>query len=383
LRKRKLTIFVLLLILVFLFNSVTFGFSINAKAAVLMDPVTGQVLYGQNEHQRLPPASVTKVMTMLLILEAIDQGRAKWNDMIRTSAKAYEMGGSQVYLKEGEEFPLHEMFKAIAVVSANDASAAVAEYLYGSVDDFVEAMNNRAKSLGLKDTHFDNETGLPDPAHYSSAYDLAVISRELIIKHPVVLKYTSIWLDTFRNGKFMLRNTNELLKEYRGCDGLKTGHTDEAGFCLSATAKKGDFRLLSVILGTPTDTQRVEQSKRILDYGFRTFQWKLIQKTGVVGKVFIPGASPERVPVQLKSNFGVLVPRGNDQLIRTRLVRNQEIKLPVPAGQAIASLKAYVNGKLIAEVPAYSTVKVKPSNFIVRWWRMLLDFIHGLFVRKK
>ncbi len=381
-RRRRLTILTLLLILVFLLNSVTFGFSINAKAVILMDPVNGQVLYGQNEHKRLPPASVTKVMTMLLILEAIDQGRAKWNDLIRTSAKAYEMGGSQVYLKEGEEFPLHEMFKAIAVVSANDASAAVAEYLYGSITDFVDAMNERAKTLGLKDTHFANETGLPDPTHYSSAYDLAVISRELL-KHPVVLKYTSIWLDTFRNGKFMLRNTNELLREYRGCDGLKTGHTKEAGFCLSATAKKGDFRLLSVILGARTDAERVEQSKRILDYGFRNFQWKLIRKSGEVGKVYIKGAYPQRVPVKLNSNFGALVPRGNDQLIQTRLVLNQRLKLPVNAGQAIASFKAYINGKVIAAAPAYSMIKVKPANFIIRWWRSLRDFVYGLFVRKK
>ncbi|HBF38995.1 MAG TPA: D-alanyl-D-alanine carboxypeptidase, partial [Firmicutes bacterium] len=308
--------------------------------------------------------------------------RVKWNDMIHTSAKAYEMGGSQVYLKEGEEFPLHEMFKAIAVVSANDASCTVAEHLYGSIEDFVDAMNDRAKSLGLKDTHFGNETGLPDPTHYSSAYDLAEISRELL-KHPIVLKYTSIWLDTFRGGKFMLRNTNELIKEYRGADGLKTGHTDEAGFCLSATAKKGDFRLLSVILGASSDAQRVEQSERILDYGFRNFQWKLIQKSGEIGKVFIPGAYPQHVPVKLNADFGAVVPRGSDLLIQTHLVVNQGLKLPIKVGQPIASLKAYVDGKVVAAVPAYSMVKVKPANFIIRLWRAFWDMIQSLFKRKK
>jgi D-alanyl-D-alanine carboxypeptidase (penicillin-binding protein 5/6) len=370
------------MVFLLIINSITYGFSINARAVVLMDPISGKVLYDQNGHQKLPPASVTKVMTMLLIVEAVHQGRAKWNEMIRTSSKAYGMGGSQVFLKEGEEFPLHEMFKAIAVVSANDASAAVAEHLYGSIPDFVEVMNERAQRLGLKNTHFANETGLPDPNHYSSAYDLAVISRELL-KYPEVLKYTSIWLDTFRGGKFVLRNTNELIKVYRGADGLKTGHTAEAKFCLSATAKKGNFRLLSVLLGADSDSERVEQSKRILDYGFRNYQWKLIQKSGEVGKVYIREASPNRVPVELKSDFGAAVPRGADQLIVTKLVLKKGLKLPINPGQAIASLKATVNGKVVANTNVYSMIKVKPANIIVHWWRTFLEFISGLFNRKK
>lgn len=370
------------LILLLSLNSITYGFSINAKAAVLMDPASGGVLYSQDEHQRLPPASVTKVMTMLLVLEAVHQGRVKWDEMIRTSANAYGMGGSQVYLKEGEEFSLQEMFKAIAVVSANDASAAVAEHLYGSVPDFVDAMNERAQQLGLKDTHFANETGLPDPAHYSSAYDLAVISRELL-KYPEVLKYTSIWLDSFRDGKFILRNTNELIRAYRGADGLKTGHTAEAKFCLSATAKKGDFRLLGVILGAASDAERVQQTKRLLDYGFRNYQWKLIQKSGEIGTVYIREAQPDRVRVQLKSDFGAVVPRGTDQLIQTKILPDKRIKLPVNPGQAIATIKAFVNGKEVASAPAYSMVKARQANFIIHWWRTLWDFIYGLFNRKK
>jgi serine-type D-Ala-D-Ala carboxypeptidase (penicillin-binding protein 5/6) len=384
LRLKRFTITVFFIMLLLVFNSIAYGFSIDARAAILMDPITGKILYGQNEHQRLPPASVTKVMTMLLILEAVHQGRVKWDEMIRASALAYEMGGSQVYLKEGEEFPLREMFKAIAVVSANDASAAVAEHLYGSVADFVEAMNQKAKVLGLKDTHFDNETGLPDPAHYSSAYDLAIMSRELLIKYPEVLKFTSIWLDSFRGGKFILRNTNELIKVYRGADGLKTGHTDEAKFCLSATAKKGDFRLLSVILGAGSDEQRVAQSKRLLDYGYRNFQWKLIKRAGAeVGKVYIKEAQPEKVPVKLKSDFGMAVERGTDQLIQTKLFPKQHLKLPAEPGQAIAIYKAFINGKVIASTEAYSMVKVKRANFIVHWWRALWEFIHGLFGKQK
>ncbi|MGE5605839.1 MAG: D-alanyl-D-alanine carboxypeptidase family protein, partial [Bacteroidota bacterium] len=198
--KKKIAV-VLILIMAFsaLHPKPGLTFSIDARAAVLMDPLSGKVLFEQDKDRRWPPASVTKVMTMLLIMEAIDSARVKWSDQIRTSDIAAGMGGSQVYLKEGEEFPLSEMFKAIAVVSANDASTAVAEHLYGSDRDFIEAMNQKAKALGLKNTNFVNETGLPDPNHYSSAYDLAVISRELL-KYPEVLKYTSIWMDTFRNG---------------------------------------------------------------------------------------------------------------------------------------------------------------------------------------
>ena len=258
----------LLLILLFTMDCVTLGLTVDARAAVLMDPVSGKVLYAQNENLRLPPASVTKVMTMLLILEAVDRKKVSWDEKIIVSATAAGMGGSQVYLKEGEEFTLRELFKTIAVVSANDASAAVAEYLYGSIEDFVDAMNLKARNLGLKNTHFANETGLPDPGHYSSAYDLAVMSRELL-KYPEVLKFTSIWLDTFRDGQFTLRNTNELLKVYRGADGLKTGHTAEAKFCLAATAKKGEFRLLSVIMGASSDAKRVAETKKLLDYGYR------------------------------------------------------------------------------------------------------------------
>ena len=216
--KKWTVVFILITALSIVKHQPGLAFSIDARAAVLMDPLSGKVLFEQNKDRRWPPASVTKVMTMLLIMEAIDSGRVKWSDPIRTSAIAAGMGGSQVYLKEGEEFSLAEMFKAIAVVSANDASTAVAEHLYGSDRDFIDAMNQKAKALGLKNTHFVNETGLPDPNHYSSAYDLALISRELL-KYPEVLKYTSIWMDTFRNGEFQLRNTNELIRVYRGADG--------------------------------------------------------------------------------------------------------------------------------------------------------------------
>lgn len=359
------------------------AFSINARAAVLMDSATGKVLYAQNENQRLPPASVTKVMNMLLILEAVHAHQITWDEPITASATAAGMGGSQIFLKEGETMPLRDMFKAIAVVSANDASAAVAEHLYGSLVDFIDAMNEKAKALGLKNTHFANETGLPDPNHYSSAYDLAVISRNLL-QYPEVLKFTSIWLDSLRGGKFILRNTNELLKAYRGADGLKTGHTAEAKFCLSATAVKGGFRLLSVILGADTDAIRVNETKRLLDYGYRNFQRRLVQKAGSnVGTVTLPEASPAKIPVRLRSDFAVVVERGKDQQITTRLIPDKKLDLPVKAGQRVGILRAEVGGVSVGSAPVYATTEAHRANFLVRWWRIFVEWVSSFFRRGK
>lgn len=380
--KKGTNTFILILWLLILPIKPGFAFSIDARAAILMDPLSGKVLFEQDKDRRWPPASVTKVMTMLLIMEAIDSGRVKWSEPIRTSAVAAGMGGSQVYLKEGEEFSLAEMFKAIAVVSANDASTAVAEHLYGSTQDFIEAMNQKAKALGLKNTNFVNETGLPDPNHYSSAYDLAVISRELL-KYPEVLRYTSIWMDTFRNGEFQLRNTNELLRVYRGADGLKTGHTEEAKFCLAATAKKGNMRLLSVILGAASDAKRVSETKRLLDYGFRNYQWELIKKADQeLGKVYLKQARPEMAPVKLKEDFGVLIERGREKLVETELAPLPNLKYPIKAGDKIGLLKAIYQGEVLAEKPVYATVEVKRANFLVRGWRWLRDLIRGFLKRE-
>lgn len=358
-------------------------FQINARAAVLMDPLSGRVLFAQDEHKRLPPASVTKIMTMLLILEAVHTGRVKWEEPITTSPFAAYMGGSQVYLKEGEVFPLREMFKAIAVVSANDASAAVAEHLYGSVQDFVDQMNREAKRLNLKDTHFANETGLPDPEHYSSAYDLAVISRELIAKYPEVLEYTSIWMDKFRDGQFILKNTNDLLKSYRGADGLKTGHTDEAKFCLSGTAIRDNFRLISVILGAETNPKRVAETQRLLDYGYRNYQLKVIKDSKqAAGQVYIREAQKREVPVKVDRAWRVVVERGQDQLIRTEVVPDAKLKFPIAAGAKVGLIKATLAGKEIARAPVFAMEKVNRANVFTRGWRWFVDFLGSLFRKK-
>jgi D-alanyl-D-alanine carboxypeptidase (penicillin-binding protein 5/6) len=246
----------------------------QAVSAVLMDAATGTVLFEKNSHEKLPPASVTKVMTMLLIMEAVADGKVNWQDKIRTSEHAASMGGSQIFLEPGEEMTLEEMMKGIAVASANDAAVAVAEHLAGSEETFVQMMNERAKQLGCVDTHFSNVNGLPTENHYTSAHDLAIMSRELL-KHEEVVKYTSIFQDYLRKGSekpFWLVNTNKLVRFYEGMDGLKTGFTAEARYCLAATAKRNGMRLVAVVMGEPTSQIRNGEISSMMDFGFANYK---------------------------------------------------------------------------------------------------------------
>ena len=245
---------------------------IECKSAYLIEASTGKVLYALNEYNAAPPASVTKIMTLLLVCEALDEGRINLSDMVSVSAKAASMGGSQVFLEEGERMSVEELVKCTVIASGNDASVALAEYVSGSETAFVRQMNQRAAELGLKNTNFQNTTGLDDTVtdHYSCAADIGRLSCELI-KHEVILKYSSIWQDTIRNGEFTLTNTNRLVRYYDGCNGLKTGSTDKAGFCVSATAKRGNMQLIAVIMGAETSAKRNEAARILLDYGFANY----------------------------------------------------------------------------------------------------------------
>lgn len=355
------------------------NFKIEAAAALLMDPVSGRVLYEQDGHKRLPPASVTKVMSMLLIMEAIENGQIKWSDKVATSTLAAGMGGSQIYLKEKEEMTVTELFKAVAVVSANDASTVLAEYIYGSDVDFINAMNERAKELGLENTNFVNETGLPASGHYSSAYDLAVMSRELL-KHPKVLEFTSIWMDSLREGQFILKNTNELIRVYSGADGLKTGHTSEAKYCLSATAQRDGFRLLSVILGTDSEGARVNETKRLLDYGYRNFIKLLIHEGDKeIGEVHIPRAKQQQVAVKVNQDFQVVVNREKAKQVITELKLDNKLKLPLAAGARVGVAIARLDGEELGQTVLYTVGEVKSANILVRGWRWIWSFFKGLF----
>lgn len=245
---------------------------LTAKSAILMEATTGKILFTKNAEEALPPASVTKIMTLLLVMEAIDTGKIKMSDLVSVSAHAASMGGSQVYLKEGERMTVEDLLKSVVIASANDAAVALAEYISGSVDSFVDKMNRRAEQLGLKNTRFENPTGLDDTAtsHLTSAHDIALMSQALI-RHNTILQYSSIWMDTIRDGAFGLTNTNRLVRFYRGCTGLKTGSTDKAGFCVSVTAERDDLSLICVIMGAETSDIRNTEATRLLDWGFSEY----------------------------------------------------------------------------------------------------------------
>ncbi|HHZ20313.1 MAG TPA: D-alanyl-D-alanine carboxypeptidase [Firmicutes bacterium] len=352
-----------------------------AKAGILIETQTGRVIFARNEHERLPPASVTKVMTMLLIMEAVDGGKARLDEKITTNRNAAGMGGSQIYLREGEVMTLDKMLKAIAIVSANDASTAVAEHLYGSTEAFIDAMNRRAEAMGLQNTHFANETGLPDPNHYTSVYDVAIITRELVTKHPGILKYTSIKTDSIRNGEFILWNTNKLIGEYPGVDGLKTGHTQEAGFCLVATAKRDGMRLISVVFGAPSNGKRLELTKTLLEKGFRNYVHKIVAKKGeTVGKTRI-NEGARQTPLVLAEDLAVVVEREQLAKVEKDLVLIPKTA-PLPKGTVVGNLVAKVGNEAVGQAPVVTGEQVGRANFLVRLWWSLVRWFTNLWRRR-
>ncbi|MFD2168877.1 D-alanyl-D-alanine carboxypeptidase family protein [Tumebacillus lipolyticus] len=313
----------------------------QSTSAVLMDQATGTVLFEKNAHQKLPPASVTKVMTMLLILEAVGNGKVKWSDRIRTSENAASMGGSQIFLEVGEEMTLDEMFKGIALASGNDAAVAVAEHLAGSEENFVQMMNERAAQLGCKNTSFRNVNGLPVENHFTSAHDVALMSRELL-KHEEVTKYTGVYQDHLRKSSekpFWLVNTNKLVRFYNGMDGLKTGYTAEAKYCLSATAKRNGFRVIAVAMGAPTSPVRNAEISQMIDYAFANYKSEVLYKPGqVVQQVRIDKGGVPYLPIITTDTVGVLMKKGEKQTAYRQEIRLNEVKAPIQKGQIVGSV---------------------------------------------
>ncbi len=336
------------------FNAGAAGPEVKAKSAVLMDVHTGTVLCEQNAHEPLAPASVTKVMTMLLIMEAIDAGKIGWEDSVTASEAAAAKGGSQIYLKVGETMTVSDMVKSIAVSSANDCACAMAEHIAGSEAAFVEMMNAKAKELGMNDTNFVNCTGLDDDEaakdHKTSAYDIALMSRELLKNHPDIKTYTTIWMDTVRDGAFGLANTNKMVRFYSGCTGLKTGFTSGAGYCLSASAQRDGLELIAVVMGAETSKDRFNACKSLLDYGFANFS--------LYTPALQEGAT---VPVKLGMEDSVgAVPAGETALLVDKSQRNaieSEIRLeafvtaPVSRGQRLGTLTIRCADQTLAQVP--------------------------------
>ncbi|NLU52258.1 MAG: D-alanyl-D-alanine carboxypeptidase [Clostridiaceae bacterium] len=356
-------------------------FHVEAKSAILIEAETGTVLYAFNEHESLPIASITKIMTMLLVMEALDSGKIKTSDITTVSAHASQMGGSQVYLKEGETFTVEELLKAVAVHSANDASVALAEMIAGTEDAFVSMMNNKAAELGMKNTKFLDCTGLTDEGHYSSAYDVALMSRELLIKHPRIIHYTTIWHDTFRDGKFDLDNTNKLIKRYRGTTGLKTGFTRAAGFCLSASAERDGTKFISVILGAKTNDERFSESARLLDYAFSNWESAKIQKKGLeAGKVKVRKGVISEITVNFAEDAVVVVKKGSREKITETLEIPEIINAPVKAGQAVGVLNIDLDGKRLASIPVVASQDSQRCTFglafgmvIQRWTKLFCE----------
>lgn len=329
------------------------SFAEEAKSAILIERDTGEILFDDNAHEQLPPASMTKMMTMLIIMEAIDEGKLTLDEQIRVSEYAASMGGSQIFLEAGEEMTVDDLLKAIAIGSANDASVALAETIAGSESAFVDQMNEKVKELGLENTTFENTTGLPAENHYSTAHDMSVIARALL-KHEQITEYTSIYEDYLRQGtddEFWLVNTNRLIKFYDGVDGLKTGFTNEAKYCLTATARKNDMRLIAVVMGAPSPKERNSIISQMLDYGFSQYHTEqLYQRGDKVGKLSLPKANKDAVDVLTEDSVSVLLKKGeNSESMETEVKMNEDLSLPLAKNSVVGQLVVKLDGQTVSE----------------------------------
>ena len=348
---------------------------LNAKSAILMEESTGNILYESNPDERLPIASVTKVMTMLLIMEAVDSGKISLDEMVTVSENAMSYGGSTMFLETGEQLTVNDMLKGIAVASANDGCVAMAEHLAGSESAFVDMMNEKAKELGMENTHFMNTNGLDEDDHYSSARDVAIMSRELM-KHETIFNYTSIWMDTLRGGKFQLANTNKLIRFYDGANGLKTGSTSKALCCLSAAAKRNDMQLIAVVLGAPTSAERFASAKSLLDYGFANYAVNTQITAGdEVQKIAVEKGVDKEVDVVAGDSCSTLVKKGQEDNITKEIKIDETITAPIEAGQKIGTMTISRDGEVIADIDlnASSTVEKKGIGLIIK------DFFATIF----
>ncbi|MZQ84333.1 serine hydrolase [Paenibacillus sp. 5J-6] len=342
----------------------------NAQSAVLMDADTGTVIAEKNKDTKLPPASITKIMTMLLIMEAIDKGNIKMDEKVRVSEYAASMGGSQIFLEPGEEMTVQEMLKGIAMASGNDASVAMAEKIAGSEENFVQMMNERAQQLGMKNTHFSNCNGLPVANHYTTANDIAVMSRELL-KHEGITKFTGAYQDYLRKespNPFWLVNTNKLVRFYSGADGLKTGYTSEAKFCLSATAKRDNLRVVAVVLGEPNTKTRNAEVTKLFDYAFAQYtNYPLFKSGDSLGNFTVNKGQVSTVPLVAKQNYSILMKKGTaTDNIRHELQLEPNLRAPITMGQPIGKIVVYSGDDVLSEYPLESPVAVDKAS----WWKL-------------
>ncbi|MCI5796672.1 MAG: D-alanyl-D-alanine carboxypeptidase [Ruminococcus sp.] len=334
---------------------------INAKAALLMEAETGKVLMASNPNEKLPPASVTKIMSLLLVAEAIDDGKISLTDEVTASTEASKMGGSQIWLKENEVMTVDDLLKATTVYSANDACTALSEYVGGSTSAFVRMMNERAKELGMNDTNFENCTGLDDTVtqHYTSCYDIALMSRELL-KHKIITNYTTIWMDSLRGGKTQLVNTNKLIRFYNGATGLKTGTTDKAGCCVSATAERDGMSLIAVVLGSDNSKNRFSAARAMLDWGFANYSKVTVSVTDdeIMGVRVLGGTADYVTPLPPKE-ISMILKKGDESKLTKTVTLSEDVSAPVEKGQRLGSVVVSLDGEKQCEIPLTSPEKVE------------------------
>ena len=385
--KKKKKMFIFLILTSFIFRPSVYAEDLklaeNAKSAILIEASTGQVLFEKNADERLVPASMTKMMSMLIIIEAIERGDLKWNQEIQVSENASGMGGSQILLETGEKMTVRDLFKGVAVASGNDAVVALSEAVAGTEDAFALKMNERARELGLKNTNFKNPHGLDTANHYSSARDMALIAKELV-KHKKVLEFTSIYEDYLRENtdrKIWLVNTNKLIRFYDGVDGLKTGYTEGAGYCLTATALKNGMRVIAVVMGEPDSKMRNKEVSEMLDYAFAQYEVENLLDNGYsLGKYKVYNGTDEFVSVVPKDGATVLRKKGEKRDKATYEASVKDLKAPLKKGEVVGELKIKENGKVIRKVKLTVNKNIGKINYLNLWFRNVRDMVTGRIV---
>lgn len=336
---------------------------IKAKSAVLMEVNSGKILYEQNSDQKLPPASITKIMSLLLVMEAISNGKLSVEDVVTASEHACSMGGSQIWLEPGEAMTVDDLLKAAVIASANDATVALGEQIAGSEEGFVAMMNQKAKELGMNNTHFANATGLDAEGHISSAHDVAVMSAELI-KHDLIKKYSTVWMDSLRGGESELVNTNKLVRFYEGTTGLKTGTTSGAGYCLSATAERNGLELVAVIMSGDTSADRFNGAKKLLDYGFANYEYVTIKPKLEIDAVAVKNGVERVAKIMPSSDFGALLKKSEATEVSQKITMLENLTAPIEKGAVVGRVDFYLKDQLIGSVDITNVEKVDKKSFL-------------------
>lgn len=382
---KKLVSFIMAIVIAIMPMNLSFAnegndpLSVSSKSAILMDVGSGQILYEKNAHDKLPPASVTKVMTMLLICEALDSGKITLDDSVQISENAASMGGSQIFLEAGEVQKVDTLLKGIAVASANDGCVAMAEYVAGSVESFVDMMNAKAKELNMKDTNFVNTNGLPVENHYTSAHDIALMSRELL-KHDVISKYLTTWMDQVVVGKKQttvgLANTNKLIKHYQGATGVKTGFTQQAKYCLSASAKRGDTHLIAVTLGAETSPERFKDATSLLNFGFANYESvKLCSKNDNIATLTLDKADEQKINLVAKEDLSVLIKKGGNKDFTRKVKVNENPIIPIKKGTSLGYVEIYQGKTLVGKVDLVNTKDIQKASYLKMLQRVIDEML--------